>query len=115
MLRIPHCLDNRLTDGGEVVSPTHRPRFIPQKHYFSASVTHFCYRLSKPQAIVRLEGLGKLKEFIHLIWSRTRDLPACSIVPSLRYRVPQSYVDNKMIQLSTSPSDEDGIPEAIYA
>jgi hypothetical protein len=30
---------------------------------------------------VRLEGLGKLKGFIHLIWSRTRDLPACSIVP----------------------------------
>jgi hypothetical protein len=25
MLRIPHCLDNRLTDGGEVVSLTRRP------------------------------------------------------------------------------------------
>jgi hypothetical protein len=25
MLRIPHYLDNRLTDGGKVVSPTHRP------------------------------------------------------------------------------------------
>jgi hypothetical protein len=25
-LRIPHCLDNRLTDGAKVVSPTHRPR-----------------------------------------------------------------------------------------
>jgi hypothetical protein len=24
-LRIPHCIDNRLTDGGKVVSPTHRP------------------------------------------------------------------------------------------
>jgi hypothetical protein len=24
MLRIPHCLDNRLTDGGKIVSPTHR-------------------------------------------------------------------------------------------
>jgi hypothetical protein len=23
MLRIPHCLDNRLTDCGKVVSPTH--------------------------------------------------------------------------------------------
>jgi hypothetical protein len=23
MLRITHCLDNRLTDGGKVVSPTH--------------------------------------------------------------------------------------------
>jgi hypothetical protein len=33
-----------------------------------------------PRAIVRLEGLGKLKK-IHLIEPRTRDLPACSIVP----------------------------------
>jgi hypothetical protein len=34
MLRIPHCLDNRLTNGGMVVSPTHRPRSTPQKHNF---------------------------------------------------------------------------------
>jgi hypothetical protein len=31
MLRIPHCLDSRLTDGGWVVSPTHRPHSTPQK------------------------------------------------------------------------------------
>jgi hypothetical protein len=48
MLRIPHCLYNRLTDGGKVVSPKHRP-------------------LSKRQGLVRLEGLGKLKKFIRLI------------------------------------------------
>jgi hypothetical protein len=36
-----HCLDNRLTDGGKVVSPTHRPHFTPQKHYyFYVSGTH---------------------------------------------------------------------------
>jgi hypothetical protein len=29
---------------------------------------------------VRLEGLGQLKK-IHLVGTRTRDLPACSIVP----------------------------------
>jgi hypothetical protein len=34
MLRIPHCLDNRLRDGGKVVSPTHPPHFTPQKHYY---------------------------------------------------------------------------------
>jgi hypothetical protein len=33
-----------------------------------------------PRAIVRLDGLGKLKK-IHLIGTWTRDLPACSIVP----------------------------------
>jgi hypothetical protein len=33
-----------------------------------------------PRAIVRLGGLGKLKKKIHLIGTRSRDLPACSIV-----------------------------------
>jgi hypothetical protein len=33
---------------------TQRLCSTPQKHYFSASGTHFCYRLSKPQALVRL-------------------------------------------------------------
>jgi hypothetical protein len=40
MLRIAHCLDNRLIDGGKVVSPTHQPHFTPQKHdYFNVSGT----------------------------------------------------------------------------
>jgi hypothetical protein len=43
MLRILHSLDNRFTDGGEFVSLAHR------KLPFSASGTHFCQRLSKPQ------------------------------------------------------------------
>jgi hypothetical protein len=33
MLRIPHCLNNPLTDGGKVISPAHRPRSTTQKHY----------------------------------------------------------------------------------
>jgi hypothetical protein len=46
MLRIPHCLDNRLINGGMVVSPTHQPHFTPQKHYyFNVSGTlHFQFR-----------------------------------------------------------------------
>jgi hypothetical protein len=39
MLRIPHSLDSRLTDGGGVVS---LPVFTSQKHYCSASGSHFC-------------------------------------------------------------------------
>jgi hypothetical protein len=54
MLRIPHCLGNRLTDGSKVVRLMHRPRSTLQKH-FSASGTHFCYRLSKPLGLVQLE------------------------------------------------------------
>jgi hypothetical protein len=80
MLRIPHCLDNRLIVGGKVVSLTHQPYFTVQKHYyFNVSGTHFCYRLSKPQGLVRPKDLVNLK--IHLIGNGTRNLPACSIVP----------------------------------
>jgi hypothetical protein len=61
MLRIPHCIDSQLTDGGKVVSPMHRPLSTLQKH-FSASDSHFCQRLSEPQGLVRPEGLGKLKK-----------------------------------------------------
>jgi hypothetical protein len=44
-----------------------------------------------------LEGIGKLKKFIHLIRSRTRDLPARSIIPQqLRYRVSSKTVINKL-------------------
>jgi hypothetical protein len=75
ILRISHCIDSLLTDGGKFVSPTHPPRFTPQKH-FSASGTHFCQRLSKPQGLLRPERLGELKKLIHLIRSRTRDLQA---------------------------------------
>jgi hypothetical protein len=53
-------LDTRLTDGGRVVSPTHRPCFTPQK-YLYASGTDFCYRLNRPQGLVRPKILGKLE------------------------------------------------------
>jgi hypothetical protein len=59
---MPNYFDDRLTDGGKVESPTHRPHFTPQKHYLSASGTHFCQRLSEPQGVVRPEGLGELKK-----------------------------------------------------
>jgi hypothetical protein len=36
--RLPHFLDNRLTDAGEVVSLTRRPPFTPRK----IPGTHFC-------------------------------------------------------------------------
>jgi hypothetical protein len=40
---------------------------------------------------VRPEGLGKIrKKFIYVIGSRTRDLPACSIVPRRNVEPPSS-------------------------
>jgi hypothetical protein len=62
---IPHSLDNRLTDGGKFDSPTHRPRSTPQKHYSSASDTHFCYRLSKPYCLVTPEGFAHSRAGIY--------------------------------------------------
>jgi hypothetical protein len=54
MSSLPHFLDNWLTDGGEVVSLTRRPPFTPKK-----IPVRDCVNL---RAIVRLEGLGKLKK-----------------------------------------------------
>jgi hypothetical protein len=44
-----------------------------------------------PRAIVRPEGIGKLEK-IHLIGTRSRELPACSLVPWPQlYRVPPFF------------------------
>jgi hypothetical protein len=36
--------------------------FSPHKRYFSAFGTNFYEKLSEPQKVVQLEGLGKLKK-----------------------------------------------------
>jgi hypothetical protein len=81
MLRIPHCLDNRLTNGGKVVSPTHRPLLYSPETLFLCFWYSFLLGLVKPQGLVRPEGLGKLIKIVHLLGSRTRDLPVCNIAP----------------------------------
>jgi hypothetical protein len=75
MLRIAHCLDNRVVDGDKVVSPMHLPRFNAHKRWFSASGSYFCY-----QGLVRPKELDKLEKCIHLTGSRTRDHLGCRIV-----------------------------------
>jgi hypothetical protein len=57
MLRIPHCLDNRLTDGGKVVSPTHRRN--SEYHIFSQSFNLFYVALN-----ILLSTL--ISNFLHL-------------------------------------------------
>jgi hypothetical protein len=76
--RLPHFLDNRLTDDGEV-SLTRRPHFTPRK----IPGTHFCWRLSRHQGHNAAGRIRSIKKSDDLIGNRTRDLPACSIVPQL--------------------------------
>jgi hypothetical protein len=40
VLRIPHSLDIRFTDGSKIVNVTGSRRFATHKHYFSAFGTH---------------------------------------------------------------------------
>jgi hypothetical protein len=66
--KLPHCIDNRLTDGGKVVSRTRQPRFTHKK----SSDTNFCFndRVNR-RVMVWLEGLSKLKKFNNLFGTRT--------------------------------------------
>jgi hypothetical protein len=42
--RIPHFLDNRLTDGGEVLSLTCRPPFTPHDNSVDRNIADIIYR-----------------------------------------------------------------------
>jgi hypothetical protein len=75
--RLPHFLNYRLTDGGEVVSLTRRPPFTRKK----IPGTHFCWSLSRPQGHSAAGRIMSIENSNHLIGNRTRDLPACSTVP----------------------------------
>jgi hypothetical protein len=57
MSRLPHFLDNRLTDGGEAVSLVHQLPFTPGRFLVLISAR---VRVDT-RAIVRLEGLGQLE------------------------------------------------------
>jgi hypothetical protein len=73
--RLPHFLDNRLTDGGEVFRLTLLPPSTQGRFLVLISARGSVD--STP--IARLEGLSKLKNY--LIGNLTCDLTACSIVP----------------------------------
>jgi hypothetical protein len=66
----------------------HRPRYTSQKYYFFCFLYSFILE-AVAQDLVRLEGLGKLKKFIHLIEFQASDLQAFSkVFQPTRYRIP---------------------------
>jgi hypothetical protein len=79
-----------LIDGGKVVSPTHRPHFTPQKHYFlNVSGTHSCYKLSKPQGLVWAEGLCEFKISPHWV---SNPRPSGSHPNALTTKLPRAPI-----------------------
>jgi hypothetical protein len=102
MLRIPHCLDNRLIDGGKVVSPTHRPHFTPQKYTHTHTHTHtqcvhkvysgFWKILARKQIELATCGLrqitAKLWKFFHWPQYTSMWAPLVARITSRRYSSP---------------------------
>jgi hypothetical protein len=79
MLGIPHCLDNRFLDGGDVRF-THRPRSSPQKNVYFYLWYTFLLVNERTQGPMQLEELDNCKQFNYLVWSRNLSLPDRSIV-----------------------------------
>jgi hypothetical protein len=63
-LRLPHFLDNRLTDCSEVVSLTHRPQFTPENFLVLISVRDWVERMAIvwPKELCQWQNPGSLRQ-----------------------------------------------------
>jgi hypothetical protein len=72
--KIPHFLENRLSEDGAVVSLTRRPRFAPQGDSW--------YELMLKASILKDHSaagrIRSLERYSDLIGGRVRDITACS-------------------------------------
>jgi hypothetical protein len=83
--RLPHFLENRLTDGGKVVSLKQGPSFTVRQIFG----TCFCQNLSRSQEHNAAGRITATEKFCELIGNLTRGLPACSMyLDKLRYSFP---------------------------
>jgi hypothetical protein len=69
--RLPHFLDNRLTDGCKGIKLTCRPLF---------KTGRFCYRLSLPKGCSAAGRITSIEKSEDLIGNRAYDPPACNVV-----------------------------------
>jgi hypothetical protein len=67
-------LDSRLTDGGEVISPTRRPPFTPRK----IPGTHFSQRLSRSQGHSAAGRIQKIEKFTEILYTVSSTDIECS-------------------------------------
>jgi hypothetical protein len=72
-----YCLDNRLTDGGEVVSLTRRPPFTPKEDSWYSYLLE-AESIEDHSAAGRIRSIEKSND---PIGNRNRDLSDCSITP----------------------------------
>jgi hypothetical protein len=75
--RLPHFLDNGVTDGSEVVSLTWWTPFNNRK----IISTHFCQRRIRPHVHSAAERIRSIEKSNNLIGNRKRGLASYSIVP----------------------------------
>jgi hypothetical protein len=74
--RLPHFLDHRLTDGGEVVSLTRQLFFTPRK----ISWYSFLLAVEATQGRSAAGRIRSIEKANYIIGNRTRDLQVCGIV-----------------------------------
>jgi hypothetical protein len=77
------------------LSPLRTSCALPQKHL----MVHISVRiLVNPRAVLRLEGLDKLRKFSDFIETQTHDLLACSIVHQPNYTTCDTSINFRMLQ-----------------
>jgi hypothetical protein len=75
------CLESRLTDGGQVVSPKRLPPFTPQEDSWYS----FLLEAESPQGHSAAGNIRKIEK-MHFMWTRSRDIPVCSIGANVAIR-----------------------------
>jgi hypothetical protein len=101
MSRLPHCLDNRLTDGGKIASLTRRPRFIPRNLPVLFSATGWVNQRNQSVKLVsELYRHRSISTGLHGVMPK--DSPRCENVISLWIRIVEGslYVEHGLLKMT---------------